>query len=473
MTDAVGAAVAAAHVREWAFVLAATARVAADLDLAEDCVQDAYAKALVHWRETGVPRRPGAWLTTVATRRALELHRRADVARRKLPLLIDRADGAVGGDALDGGVRGGGAPDHGARGGRALGGDAGGGDALGGDVGGGVDAYPDDRLRLVFTCCHPALAEEARVALTLRLVCGLTSGEIAKAFLVKEATMQARITRAKQKISRSGIPYRIPRVAELPERIGAVLDVVHLVYAAGHTAGDGEELTRPELADRGLDLARMMRMLLPEDAEVAGLLALLLLTEARQPARVDGTGQLVLMENQNRALWDQQLIAEGLQLVPEALAGGAGGGGAAGGVTGGAAGGGVGGGGRVGVGRFGVMAAVAAVHGEAGRWEDTDWGEILGLYDVLFRRWPSPVVALNRIVALSYVAGPAAALRELDELSNDPALATYPYLASTRAELLRRTGRSAEARAAYEEALAFTSNSVEADFLQRRITPDA
>ncbi|WP_408954331.1 DUF6596 domain-containing protein, partial [Kribbella solani] len=170
--------------------------------------------------------------------------------------------------------------------------------------------------------------------MTLRLVCGLTSGEIAKAFLVKEATMQARITRAKQKISRSGIPYRIPRVAELPERIGAVLDVVHLVYAAGHTAGDGDELTRPELADRGLDLARMMRMLLPEDAEVAGLLALLLLTEARQPARVDGTGQLVLMENQNRALWDQQLIAEGLQLVPEALAGGAGGGGAAGGVTG-------------------------------------------------------------------------------------------------------------------------------------------
>ncbi|GAA1585892.1 sigma-70 family RNA polymerase sigma factor [Kribbella hippodromi] len=438
VTDVV-AAVAEAHVREWAFVLAATARVAADLDLAEDCVQDAYAKALVHWREAGVPRRPGAWLTTVATRRALELRRRADVARRKLPLLVD----PVGADPV---------------GGEAVGGELGGSDAVGGeavgrDADGGVDAFPDDRLRLVFTCCHPALAQEAQVALTLRLVCGLTSAEIATAFLVKEATMQARITRAKHKISRSGIPYRIPRVAELPERIGAVLDVVHLVYAAGHTAGDGAELTRPELADRGLDLARMMRMLLPDDAEVAGLLALLLLTEARRPARVDEAGQLVLMENQDRTLWDQQLIAEGLRLVPEALTGGTGG--------------------RGRVGRFGVMAAVGAVHAEAGRWEETDWGEILGLYDVLYRRWPSPVVALNRIVALSYVAGPATALEQLEELSTDPALATYPYLASTRAELLRRTGRSAEAQAAYEEALAFTSNSVEADFLQRRITPDA
>ncbi|RZT19655.1 RNA polymerase sigma-70 factor (ECF subfamily) [Kribbella sp. VKM Ac-2569] len=365
---------------EWAAVLAATARVAADLDLAEDCVQDAYAKALVHWREQGVPRRPGAWLTTVATRRALEHRRRADVVRRKLPLLIPDED------VVD-------------------------------------ETFPDDRLRLVFTCCHPALSQEAQIALTLRLVCGLSSAEIAKAFLVKEATMQARITRAKQKISRTGIPYRIPRLTDLPERIDAVLDVVHLVYTAGY--------------QRGIELARMIRLLLPGSSEAAGLLALLLLTEARRPAQVGG--QLVLMEDQNRSLWDQALIAEALELVPGAVRP---------------------------AGRFGLMAAIAAVHAEAARWEDTDWAEILGLYDVLLERWPSPVVALNRVVALSYVAGPEVALQQVPD---DPALATYPYLASTRGELLWRCGRVDEARAAYEEALAFTSNPVEAAFLEKRI----
>jgi len=399
--------VARAHETEWAFVLAATARVAADLDLAEDCVQDAYAKALVHWREQGVPRRPGAWLTTVATRRALELRRRADVAQRKLPLLMP--------DPVD--------------------------DDFAAEV------FPDDRLRLVFTCCHPALAQEAQIALTLRLVCGLSSTEIAKAFLVKEATMQARITRAKHKISRSGISYRIPRPADLPDRIGAVLDVVHLVYTAGHVAADGAELTRPDLARRGLDLARMVRLLLPDSGEATALLALLLLTEARQAARVDAAGRLVLMEDQDRALWDRELIAEGLALVQEALVRPAG--------------------------RFGLMAAIAAVHAEAERWEDTDWSEILGLYDVLLTRWPSPVVALNRVVALSYVEGPEAALLALPTVADDPALATYPYVASTRAELLRRTGNWTEAVAAYEEALAFTSNAVEAEFLTRRITRGA
>ncbi|WP_134131019.1 RNA polymerase sigma factor [Kribbella pratensis] len=386
MADPVAEAVAAAHATEWAAVLAATARVAADLDLAEDCVQDAYAKALVHWREQGVPGRPGAWLTTVATRRALEHRRRADVVRRKLPLLIPVED------AVD-------------------------------------ETFPDDRLRLVFTCCHPALSQEARIALTLRLVCGLSSAEIARVFLVKEATMQARITRAKQKISRTGIPYRIPRLTDLPERIDAVLDVIHLVYTAGYTAND-------TASRRGLDLARMIRLLLPESSEAAGLLALLLLTEARRPAQVDG--QLVLMEDQDRSLWDHALIAEALELVPGAVGP---------------------------AGRFGLMAAIAAVHAEAARWEDTDWPEILGLYDVLLAKWPSPVVALNRVVALSYVAGPAAAL---EQLPDDPALATYPYLASTRAELLRRLGRTQEARAAYEEALAFTTNPTEADFLQKR-----
>ncbi|MEV0290084.1 DUF6596 domain-containing protein [Kribbella sp. NPDC050820] len=406
MADSVAQAVAEAHSSEWAFVLAATARVAADLDLAEDCVQDAYAQALVHWKEQGVPRRPGAWLTTVATRRALELRRRASVAERKLPLLVT--------DPIE---------DSGA------------------------EVFPDDRLRLVFTCCHPALAQEAQIALTLRLVCGLSSAEIAKAFLVKETAMQARITRAKHKISRSGIPYRVPRLTDLPERTDAVLDVVHLVYTAGHTAADGAELSRPDLARRGIDLARMVRLLLPDSGEATALLALLLLTQARQTARVDAAGQLVLMEDQDRSLWDRELISEGLGLVREALGWPAG--------------------------RFGLMAAIAAVHAEAERWEDTDWPEILGLYDLLLARWPSPVVALNRVVALSYVDGPAAGLRALSDLADDPALATYAYLASTRAELLWRCGRVAEARAAYQEALAFTSNAVEAEFLVRRISRGA
>ncbi|NUR98305.1 MAG: RNA polymerase sigma factor [Kribbellaceae bacterium] len=370
--------------------------------MAEDCVQDAYAKALVHWRSEGVPRRPGAWLTTVATRRALEHRRRADVARRKLPLLIPAADAAD-------------------------------------------QTFPDDRLRLIFTCCHPALSQEAQIALTLRLVCGLTSAEIAKAFLVKEATMQARITRAKQKISRTGIPYRIPHLSELPDRIEAVLDVVHLVYTTGQAAAalrgeDGHRHPRSVLGERGIELARMVRLLLPGSAEAAGLLAFLLLTEARRPAQVGA--ELVLMEDQDRSLWDRELIAEGLALVPEAVAPG---------------------------GRFGLMAAIAAVHAEAECWEDTDWSEILGLYELLVARWPSPVVRLNRVVAVSYVEGPGAAL---EQLPDDPALATYPYLYSTRAELLRRLGRLSEARAAYEEALVFTTDPAQAAFLQRRLIRD-
>ncbi|TDO52241.1 RNA polymerase sigma-70 factor (ECF subfamily) [Kribbella sp. VKM Ac-2527] len=401
----VARAVEQAHEHEWAFVLAATARVAADLDLAEDCVQDAYAQALVHWQTQGIPRRPGAWLTTVATRRALEHRRRAAVSQRKLPLLMP--------DPVD--------EDEAAAG-----------------------VFPDDRLRLVFTCCHPALAQEAQVALTLRLVCGLSSPEIAKAFLVKEATMQARITRAKHKISRSRIPYRIPRLADLPERIDGVLDVVHLVYAAGHTAKFGDELIRTDLTRRGLDLARTVHLLLPDSGEATALLGLLVLTQARHAARVDEAGRLVLMRDQDRARWDSTSIDEGLALVRDALA-------------------------QPPAGRFALMAAIAAVHSEAGQWEDTDWDEILGLYDLLLARWPSPVVALNRAVALSYVDGPEAALDAIDTLAAEPALATYPYLAATRADLLRRTGHNQAAAAAYEEALAFTDNAVEAEFLSTKL----
>ena len=245
-------AVAEAHRREWAFVLAATVRLTRDLDLAEECVQDAYAKALTAWPGSGVPDNPGAWLTTAARRRALDLLRRAGTARRALPLLLtDQAEPGPGEDDSEG---------------------------------------PDDRLRLVFTCCHPSLAREAQVALTLRLLCGLSTVEVARAFLVSESTMAARITRAKKKIAAAGIPYRVPPLEELPTRVSAVCEVVHLLFTTGHTAPAGNALVRRELVERALDLARMLRALLPDDADVAGLLALLLLTDARRDACVDDAG---------------------------------------------------------------------------------------------------------------------------------------------------------------------------------------
>lgn len=408
--DAVARAVTSAH-DEWAFVLAATARVARDLDLAEDCVQDAYAQALVHWAISGIPQRPGGWLTTVATRRALQLKRRATTLASKLPLLVpDAASDAVSGGALD-------------------------------DDG----PFPDDRLRLVFTCCHPSLSTDAQLALTLRLICGLSSAEVAKAFLVKEATMQARITRAKKKISEARIPYRIPTADDLPERVGVVLDAVHLLYSSGHTAGFGHELVRADLAGRGLELAEMLRQLLPGEPEVLGLLALLRLTESRRPARVSADGRLVLLEDQDRSLWDRAAIRDGLALVRQALA-------------------------HPPVGRYALMAAIAAVHAEAQRFAGTDWHQLVGLYDLLLRRWPSPVVALNRAVAVSYHDGPLAALTVVQALSDDPSLASYPYLAATRADLLRRLHRPVEAIAAYQEALLLTENSTEAGFLAGRIS---
>nr|WP_307856396.1 sigma-70 family RNA polymerase sigma factor [Catenulispora pinistramenti] len=402
---AVAQAVAEAHRREWALVLAATARVAGDLDLAEECVQDAYAKALTAWAECGIPRRPAAWLTTAARNRALDVLRRDVALRKRLPLLLDEL------------------PDP-------------------------VAEIPDERLRLIFTCCHPALALEAQVALTLRLLCGLTTGEVARAFLVSEATMAARITRAKKKIAAARIPYRVPDTEELPERIEAVLAVVDLVFTTGHTAPAGPELVRTDLVDRARDLARMLRVLLPGDAGVAGLLAFILLTDARRAARVDAQGRLVLLEDQDRALWDRDAIAEGRRLVREALR-------------------------RRPPTRYALMAAIAAVHADAATWEATDWPEIVGLYDLLLRYRPSPVAALNRAVAIGFAEGdgygPERGLEALDGLALEPRLAGYAYLAVARADMLRRLGRRAAARAAYEEALLFTDNDVEGDFLRSRL----
>jgi RNA polymerase sigma factor (sigma-70 family) len=403
----IAAAVAEAHRREWAFVLAATVRITRDLDLAEECVQDAYAKALTTWASRGVPANPGAWLTTVARRRALDLLRREATRRRSLPLLLD--------DQVEP------EPEEIA-----------------------AHEIADDRLRLIFTCCHPAIAPEAQVALTLRLLCGLSTAEVARAFLVSESTMAARITRAKKKIAAARIPYRVPPADELPARIDTVLTVVHLLFTTGHTAPAGDDLVRRDLVERSLDLARMLRALLPTDADVAGLLALILLTDARSATRVAQDGRLLLLAEQDRTQWDREAISEGVALVREALR-------------------------RRPPARFALMAAIAAVHAEAPTWQNTDWREVVALYDVLVQIWPSPVVALNRAVAVGLADGPDAGLEALDALAAEPQLAGYGYLAAARADFLRRLGRTAEARSFYEEALLLTENTIERDFLATRL----
>jgi RNA polymerase sigma factor (sigma-70 family) len=406
--EAVAAVVADTHRREWALVLAATVRVTRNLDTAEECTQEAFAGALTTWTRTGVPARPGAWLTTAAKRRALDVVRHDSVAQRALPLLIDDRPSPGPEDLLDDGE------------------------------------LQDDRLRLVATCCHPALGREAQVALTLRLVCGLSTPEVARAFLVSEPTMAARLTRAKKKIAVARIPYRVPLSAELPERVETILSVVHLLFTTGHTAPAGSDLVRRELTERALDLARMLRLLLPCDADVAGLLALLLLTDARRETRTAADGTLLLLEDQDRSRWDRTAIREGVFLVRESLR-------------------------RRPPSRYALQAAIAAVHAEAPRWHDTDWREILALYGVLVQVWPSPVVALNRAVALAMVEGPAAGLRAVDELAGDPQLKGYRYLPATRADLLRRMGRVQEAAAAYRQALAMADNAQERSFLIQRI----
>jgi RNA polymerase sigma-70 factor (ECF subfamily) len=410
LTAEVSSAVAEAHRREWGFVLAATARLTRDLDLAEECVQDAYTQALSNWPERGVPANPAAWLTTAARNRALDLIRRDAVLRRKLPLLVvdDQPDDA--------------GPDD-----REAG-----------------EGIPDERLRLICTCCHPALAVDAQVALTLRLLCGLTTAEVARAFLVSEPTMAARITRAKKKIAAARIPYRVPGLAELPARIEAVLAVVHLVFTTGHAAPAGADLVRRDLVERSRDLARMLHRLLPDDADVTGLLALILLTDARRETRLDADGRLLLLSEQDRSQWDRHGIGEGLGLVRTALR-------------------------RRPPSRYALQAAIAAVHAEAPSWEATDWDEIVALYGLLGAVWPSPIVALNRAVAIGFARGPEAGLAALDALAAEPQLAGYGYLAAARADFLRRLGRDGDARMAYEEALLLTENAVERDFLASRL----
>ena len=391
-------------------MLAATVRVTRDLDTAEEAVQDAYVRALETWERDGVPARPGAWLTTVARRRALNLLRRRRTLEAKLPLLLEPA-GAQPADP-----------------------------AMGDDP----DPIPDDRLRLVFTCCHPALALEAQVALTLRLVCGVATPDVAHAFLVSEPAMAARITRAKKKIAAARIRYAVPAPEELPARVDAVLTVIHLLYTTGHTAPAGETLVREELTARALHLARMLHALLPAEREAAGLLALLLVHEARRATRTDAAGRMLRLAEQDRGAWDRGLIAEADALLVRALRAGP-------------------------PGRFLLQAAIAALHAQAPAHDETDWPQILALYDELLRVWPSPVVALNRAVALAMVEGDRPALAAVEALERDGRLAGYRYLHATKADLLHRLGRDAEAAAAYRAALALTDNAAERAFLAGRL----
>jgi RNA polymerase sigma-70 factor (ECF subfamily) len=386
-------------------VLAATVRVTRDLDLAEEAVQDAYERALRTWPRDGVPDRPAAWLVTVAKRTALNLLRRARTLDAKLPLLVERDEEEDGDDP---------------------------------------DLFPDDRLRLIFICCHPALGREAQVALTLRLVCGVATPDVAQAFLVSETTMAARLTRAKKKIATARIPFAVPAAEELPARLDAALAVIHLLYATGHTAPSGESLVRDELTRRALDLARMLVALLPREPEAAGLLALLLVHEARRRTRTDAEGRFLRLAEQDRAAWDTAQIEQADALIVAALQAGP-------------------------PGRFALQAAIAALHAQAPSYAETDWPQILALYGALLRAWPSPVVALNRAVALAEVEGPAEGLAAVEALEADGRLAGYRYLHSTKADLLQRLGRTDEAAAAYREALELSGNAAEQEFLGERL----
>jgi RNA polymerase sigma factor (sigma-70 family) len=363
-------------------------------------VQDAFARAMKTWPTTGVPERTGAWLTTVARRRAIDVLRRQSVQKRVLATPTPRD--------MD------------------------------------LPVISDDRLRLIFTCCHPALSLDTQVALTLRLLCGLTTEEVARAFLVSESTMAARLTRGKKKIALSHIPYRVPGVDELPERIDAVLSVIYLVFTTGHTAPSGSDLVRGDLVERSKQLVRMLRELLPLDPNVVGLLALITLTDVRRDTRTDANGTLLLLSEQDRGRWDFEAITEGTELMRSAVS-------------------------HPHAGRYVLMAAIASVHANAPTWEATNWFKIVTYYDRLLTSWPSPVVALNRAVAIGLAVGPSAGLRALDELAGEQQLASYHYFASARANFLRKLGRIDEARDAYLEALELSDNRVEASFLEQQI----
>lgn len=396
-------AITRVHHEEWARVVASLTRRFGDLDIAEEAAADAFATAVERWPADGIPANPGAWLTTTANHKAIDRIRRENKRgdkHREAQMLNDGAPEPVG-------------------------------------------AIDDERLRLIFTCCHPALAMQTRVALTLRMVGGLTVPEIARAFLVQESAMGQRITRAKAKIKAARIPYRVPSAEDLPARVSGVLAVLFLVFNEGYLAtGPDTDPVRHDLTVEAIRLTRLIRALMPENGEVAGLLALMLLTDARSTARVSPSGELVTLVEQDRGTWDAALIAEGHQLVHERLAA------------------------RVPPGRYQILAAISAVHTSARDVRDTDWSQVVALYDQLVRLDPSPVIALNRAIAVAELDGPEVALAAVDRLEDT--LAGYHAFHATRADLLRRLGRSQKSRAAYDKAIELAGNTAEIAYLTRR-----
>jgi RNA polymerase sigma-70 factor (ECF subfamily) len=399
MTD-VNEVITRVHREEWARVVANLARRFGDLDIAEEMAAEAFAAAVERWPVDGVPPIPGAWLTTTAQRKAIDRIRREarrEEKHRQALMLFDTPEP--------------------------------------------LGAIDDDRLRLVFTCCHPVLPMEARVALTLRMVGGLTVPEIARAFLVHETAMSRRITRAKAKLKTAKIPYAVPFQEDLPTRLGGVLAVVYLIFNEGYLSSDpGKEALRGDLTAEAIRLTRLLRGLMPGDGEVEGLLALMLLTEARRPARVSAGGELVTLGEQDRGAWDRELIAEGQALVRARLASGEA------------------------LGRYQILAAINAVHTDAPDMRDTDWSQIVALYDRLLRLDPSPIVRLNRAIAVAELDGPHVALAQVDGLP----LEGYHAFHATRADLLRRLGRSTQSRAAYDRAIELAGNTAETAYLKRR-----
>jgi len=389
-------------------VLATLIRLLGDFDLAEEALHDAFMAALERWPNEGVPRNPRAWLVSAGRFKAIDRVRRRATFDAAITRLIDEGEGgyAENPDVDD-------------------------------------ETIPDDRLRLLFTCCHPALSADAQIALTLREVCGLTTEEVARAFLTPAPTIAQRIVRAKAKIRDARIPYEVPSRTDLPDRLDTVLHVTYLVFNEGYLASSGDSLTRPDLSQEAVRLARLTLELLP-DPEVIGLLALMLLHESRRAARMSAENELVLLEDQNRTLWDRALIAEGIALVEQALS-------------------------TRRVGPYSLQAAIAAVHAESPNAAATDWAQIVGLYDVLLRVDPSPIVELNRAAAIAMRDGPAAGLALIEALAARNELTNYLHLHTARADLLRRLGRTPEAIIAYERAAELAMQGAEQRFLARRL----